>query len=301
MLDACIIGAPKCGTSSLFRWLTAHPDIAGPASQKELFFFMDSGHPLIEEPNIHSASREAYADLFPDTTTKRRIEGTTHYLYQDAARKHLAPMDSAPLIIAVLREPARRVFSSFQYTRNNLARMDPSLSFHRYVDWTLRGEDKRLANYIDHSGSVYVLSRDVEYSAYVEHLLPWRNAVGDDRLMITTFDVLTEDPQAICQRVATRLGVDEDFYDSLDFRSRNATYRPVDRSLQSWAMTINQYIPDGPLTRVAKRAYKHVATRSRTSDRTDEDEHALERLRSYYAPYNERLAYEFDVSVDQWK
>jgi hypothetical protein len=33
-----VVGAPRCGTTSLWSWLKAHPEIFMPA-EKELFFF----------------------------------------------------------------------------------------------------------------------------------------------------------------------------------------------------------------------------------------------------------------------
>ena len=121
-------------------------------------------------------------------------------------------------------------------------------------------------SYVDHTGSayVYVLVRDIEYGAYVKHLRPWRETVGDERLVIVTFDALTKTPQDTCRRITKRLGVDEDFYDGFEFRSRNATYRPVLRPLQSMARTVSRHVPDGPLVRTAKRAYKRLATRPTT-------------------------------------
>ena len=148
-------------------------------------------------------------------------------------------------------------------------------------------------SYVDHTGSAYVLARDIEYGAYVKHLRPWRETMGDERLVIVTFDALTETPQDTCRRIAEQLGVDEDFYDGCEF----ATYRPVLRPLQSMARTVGRHVPDGPLVRMAKRAYKRLATRPTTADRSEEDERALERLRMSYKPHNEKLEDKLDVSV----
>jgi len=301
MLDLCIIGAPKCGTSSLFRWLTAHPQISGPENGKELFFFMDPGHPLTKEPNIHTSGLDTYNSLFPGSESGCAVEATTHYLFQDTARKNLATMESKPLAIALLREPAARVWSSFRYTRDTLARLDRSLSFSRYVRWALEGKEERVTDFINHEGSAYVLARDVEYSAYVKHLRPWRDAVNGDRLIVLNFDTLTANPQNTCRRLATKLGVDRSFYDDFDFRSRNTTYRPILHSLQTLARSINRQMPDGLIKKIAKQAYKTFATSSVAPDRTSEDEQALRRLREHYAPYNERLSDEFDVSVEEWR
>jgi len=300
MVDACIIGAPKCGTSSLFQWLTAHPQISGPEAGKELFFFMDDGHPLTKEPNIHTASLDTYSSLFPDSESGCAVEATTHYLFQDTARKNLAAMESKPLAIALLRDPAERVWSSFQYTRNNFAHIDPSLSFTQYVEWVLHGEAERVTDYIDHAGSAYVLARDVEYSAYVKHLRPWREAVGKDRLIVLNFDTLATSPEDMCLRIAAELGVDESFYDDFDFRACNATYRPLSHSLQSLARSINRRMPEGLAKDVAKYAYKTLCTSSALAEKTEKDRRALEQLRKYYGPYNERLSDEFDVSVAEW-
>src|SRR5215212_3535508 len=37
-----IAGVPKAGTSTLFRWLTDHPEVSGP-SEKETCYFVDRG------------------------------------------------------------------------------------------------------------------------------------------------------------------------------------------------------------------------------------------------------------------
>lgn len=261
---------------------------------------MDADHPLIGEPNVHTTSLETYRDLFPADPGACLIEGTTHYLFQETARKHLGQMESKPLILAVLRDPVERVWSSFQYTRNNLARMDSTLSFGQYVNWILCGKGERVADYVNDVRSAYVLARDLEYSVYVKHLLPWRKAVGAERLTVVTFQALTSDSKTICRRLALQLRVDEGFYDDWNFEQRNATYRPALRYLQALARTVNQKIPDGPVKQIAKQIYKKVATIPGAPDRTEEDEHALERLREYYTPYNRRLANEFDVDVAEW-
>jgi len=299
MADACIIGAPKCGTSSIFRWLTAHPQISGPENGKELFFFMDPEHPLAKEPNVHTASIETYETLFPDDV-KRTVEGTTHYLFQKTAQKHLCDMGSQPLIVAVLRDPAQRVRSSFRYTQNNLARIDPSLSFAQYVRWGLNGKAGQIADYVSHPGSSYVLSRDIEYSKYINYLAPWREAVGEKRLLLIEFSKLVEQPRSICLRLASTLGVDTSFYDDFDSETQNSTYETKSSRLHSLARQVARWMPDGKIKKYVKQAYMGVAT-SESVSASEEDKKALHRLREYYRPYNQRLSREFGVDVSSWK
>jgi len=299
MLDACIIGAPRCGTSSLFRWLTAHPRICGPHEGKELFYFMDAGHPLIGDPNVHATTSETYRSLFPDAPEASTIEGTTHYLFQETARTHLGQMEPEPIIVAVLRNPAQRVWSSFQYSRNNRARMNPSLQFHEYVEWGLKKKYDSIKENISHPGSAYVLARDIQYGQYIDYLLPWWESVGEERLALVSFAEMIADPKATCCRLASVFGVDPEFYDDFEFEAQNATYTVASPLLHSLARSIGKRIPESRIKQLVKRAYMAGAT-TEPPTRSQEEEQALERLRDYYAPYNERLAKKFDIDVSSW-
>src|SRR5689334_10681741 len=78
-----IAGAPKCGTSSLYRWLADHPQAFGSAP-KETFYLMDEGHPLLRKgSNFHTRGLAGYAEFFDGRNEEARVifEATTHYLY----------------------------------------------------------------------------------------------------------------------------------------------------------------------------------------------------------------------------
>lgn len=260
---------------------------------------MDVDHPLIEDPNVHAASLETYRALFPAEYGTCMIEGTTHYFFQDTARTYLPRLESEPLIVVVLRDPAQRVWSSFQYTRNNRARMSSSLQFRQYVEWGLKKEYDLIKDRSSHPGSAYVLSRDIEYGQYIDYLLPWRESVGKERLVVVSFTEMIADPKATCRRLASAVGVDPEFYDDFEFEARNATYMVSSRLLHSLARSIGRRIPEGWMKRLVKRAYMAGAT-TEQSTKSKEEEQALKQLGEYYAPYNERLAEEFDINVSTW-
>lgn len=299
MLDICIIGAPKCGTSSLFRWLTAHPEISGPKKGKELFFFMDSGHPLAKEPNVNTVPAVYYSSLFPEGSS-RTVEGTTHYLFQQTARRYLSSMKSEPIIVTLLRDPAHRVWSSYRYTKNNLARVDPSLSFARYVRLSLNGEAERISNFVSDPGSAHVLSRDVEYSKYVKYLTSWKQCLSHDRLLLFQFSNLVEDPKSLCSRLVSAVGVGTSFFSNFRFNTKNSTYETKSSYLHSLARQVARWMPDGKIKKYVKQAYMGVAT-SESVSASEEDKQALRRLREYYRPYNQRLSREFGIDVSSWK
>jgi hypothetical protein len=105
-----IIGAGKCGTSSLYHYLTDHPKVL-PAKEKQIHYFK------------YFASRSMiwYLNHFPTATSFLASgalmtgEASPGYLpYPDVAEMVLSRMPG-PRIIAVGREPIDRAYSSYRY------------------------------------------------------------------------------------------------------------------------------------------------------------------------------------------
>src|ERR1044072_6556741 len=141
-----IAGAPKCGTSSLFSWLAAHPPPYG-SQLKETFYLMDEGHPLRrKESKYQPLGLDGYQGCFSDCSEHHRIifEATTHYLYQQTALEVLSKLNPRPQIVVLLRKPSERVYSSFQYSKNNLANVRRELTFSRFVDELQQNSDSEL-------------------------------------------------------------------------------------------------------------------------------------------------------------
>ncbi len=64
--NVVIVGAPKCGTSSVFAWLADHTEV-GSSHVKETFYLMDKGNPLLKpHSNFHEHGLEGYKAYFED-------------------------------------------------------------------------------------------------------------------------------------------------------------------------------------------------------------------------------------------
>lgn len=294
-----IIGAPKCGTSSLFDWLTCHADIRG-SRVKEPFFLTDPAHPLSRRPNLVLDGMAAYETLFApdDANAPVRMESTTHYLFDSMARDVIAAMPDARAVV-VLREPAARVYSSFQFTANNLARLSPSLTFARYVSMIKAG--KRLnPGWCGHEGSAYVLERDIDYSRYAQHLGPWITAMGRDRMKVLIMENMIMDPDGTVRQLLDWLGLDSGRMAPLDYAQRNRTERVRLPALQALARRINRRVraPD-PVRRLAARAYGMLQFR-KSATVTPEDMEALRHLKVEYAADNAALSRITGVDLSVW-
>ena len=98
--DFIIIGCQRGGTTSLYNYITSHPDVE-PASQKELHFFdynFDKG-------------LDWYKDQFPDN----KITGETspYYIIHPHAPRRIAQAKPDVKILILLRNPGDRAYSHY--------------------------------------------------------------------------------------------------------------------------------------------------------------------------------------------
>jgi hypothetical protein len=119
-----IIGAQKAGTSSLFRYLSQHPDIRLP-KRKELHFF----------DLQYSNGIDWYERLFPrKKIIKRQITGeaSPFYLFHPLVPERVFNHYPNIRLIVLLRNPVDRAYSHFHMERNRNA--EPEDSFMRAVE-----------------------------------------------------------------------------------------------------------------------------------------------------------------------
>lgn len=122
MPNFIVIGAGKAGTSSIFYYLKQHPQICM-SSLKEPKFFALEGEPLnFQGPdkdivnNTSVNSLEAYQNLFQGVSEEIAIgEASPIYLYSPKAPSLIKDYLPEVKLIAILRNPVERAFSSFTH------------------------------------------------------------------------------------------------------------------------------------------------------------------------------------------
>lgn len=102
-----IVGAPKCGTTSLWRYLNEHPNC----------FMSPVKEPKFFSPDIKSykriSRREEYLKLFEDATANHIAvgEASPNYIYSGEAIQNIYNFNRNAKIIAVFRNPVDLVYS----------------------------------------------------------------------------------------------------------------------------------------------------------------------------------------------
>jgi hypothetical protein len=182
-----VIGAMKCGTTSLHRYLGAHPQVFMSAT-KELNFFIEEA--------TWSRGLEWYSSRFP---TDRPIRGESspsyaHYPYFDGVPERMRSVVPDAKLIYLIRDPVERIVS------------------HWIHDAASGRESRRLEECLaDVERSGYVMAS--RYFAQLERYLRWYPI---ERILVVRLEDLERSREETLERVFQFLGVDVSFR-SADF------------------------------------------------------------------------------------
>ena len=116
MPNFLIIGTAKSGTTSLYRYLSQHPEIYM-SPNKEPRFFVYDGEDLDPQHPIHPTTintLESYQALFDGVSNEKAIgEASPAYLVEPKAPVCIHHYIPDAKLIAILRNPAERAYSHF--------------------------------------------------------------------------------------------------------------------------------------------------------------------------------------------
>ena len=102
-----VIGAQKCGTSSLHEYLALHPEIEMPATTKELDFFLADG-----DPDAYAANWRGDTDIRGEASPNY----TNHPFHAGVPARAAKLVPGAGLVFLV-RDPIQRVVSHYVHRR----------------------------------------------------------------------------------------------------------------------------------------------------------------------------------------
>jgi len=193
-----LVGAPKCGTTSLHAMLALHPDVFLP--EYEIFFFdVDDvmTHPdfFVHRDGLSFHDYDAqfdeylawYRSMFAGAQPGQLIgEDTTTYLSSPDAPTRIASLLPDAKLIAILRDPVDRTYSQYLH---NIRAGRHSVSFER----TLR----------TNPGSL------MAYGFYAEQLERYRGFLNANQMLALFFEDLAADPTRELRRVCDFLGLED--------------------------------------------------------------------------------------------
>lgn len=107
-----IVGAPKCGTTALYDYLSTHPQIYFPETKEPHFFSQDlsrfgCGWVNGRERFGRTLSLDDYVRLYADVPTEKTVCGdaSVMYLFSDVAVRNILEFNPNAKIVVMLRDP----------------------------------------------------------------------------------------------------------------------------------------------------------------------------------------------------
>lgn len=243
-----VIGAKRCGTTSLQNYLLAHPQVAP--------LFPRAAH----LKGAHYFDRNAYRSVswyrsfFPARLPGKSLvcgDASPYYFIHPHAAERAAATVPAVKIIALLRDPVERAISQYRdevkcgHETLSLPDALAAEAVRLNPDLTERSADLRWGSFV-HEHLCYRT-----WGLYAEHLARWSAYFARDQILLLRSIDLFERPQATYQTVTDFLGLAP--YLPPTFARYNATtegsadvtvagelrqyYRPHDEELRcSWPM-----------------------------------------------------------------
>lgn len=192
--DFLLIGAQRSGTTSLFAYLTSHPQISPPL-QKEVHYF-----------DFHFAKSVCwYRAFFPIKTLRPPLrrdfdafttgEASPFYLFHPTApsRAHSVVPDAR--IIVILRDPVRRAYSHFIQSR--LKGLEPRESFEAAIEWELNSLDQH-HDYDDPDAQIRFRSY-LQRGLYAQQLRRWLELYPREQVHLIETERLKTSPEEVLQ------------------------------------------------------------------------------------------------------
>ena len=216
--DFVIIGAMKCGTTTLAAQLAAQPGIFVTTPKEPAFFSHD---------DIYSQGLNWYSELYRmaqpgDIKGEASTEYTKLPTYPDAVERLFAYAPDAKLIY-ITRDPVDRVIS-------------------HYMHWW---RDGKVSNDMDRA--VRENPEFIEYSKYDAQLQPWIDRFGEPAILRLTMEDMAENPQAVLQQAAAHIG----YQGEVHWRDDMDRMNPGVGHIRSFPL--KRLLVDNPLMEVLRR------------------------------------------------
>jgi hypothetical protein len=225
--DFILVGAQRCGTTSLFRYLVSYPGVF-PSSPKEVHFFSNHFKKGIAWYRSHFPLE--WQKRYVERVRKRKFltgEATPYYLAHPHAPRRIFQALPEVLLIILFRNPIDRAYSHYHF---ELSKGVETLSFEGAIDREQQRLDQELEKMLadgtyrsfNHQHFSY-LSR----GHYADQLEAWRRLFTPDQMHIVISEGFFLDPERTLRNLAAFAGLPDRTLSRYP-RYHSARYPPMD-------------------------------------------------------------------------
>jgi hypothetical protein len=227
-------GTEKAGTTSVFMYLSQHPEVCA-ASRKETDFFRDHYSGDADQ------DRATYATYFQRCSSRVPVvmEASPGYLGEaDTVVERMRTMLPELKLLFILRDPRARLYSSYNFHKSKL-NIPEDLSFSDFVAMC-RAYDQGKADASDGSLDDWQL-KTLRFGCYADSLEKYYAAFPKEQIKVMFFESLNAEPREFMRELGSFLNIDDDFWNSFEFSKTNVTFSGRIKFLHRIAMALNTY------------------------------------------------------------
>lgn len=195
-----LVGAAKCGTTAMARYLGQHPEIFFSNPKEPIFFGRDLDHAW------RLKDLDSYLDLFAGAEDARCVgEGTVWYLYSRCAAEEIKAFSPHAKIIVMLRNPIDAIYSlhgQFLFSGN-----EDRASFERALAAEPLRRRGRAIPRAAHFPAGLLYSEVTHYSEQIDR---FAKVFGRENITFVIFDDFAKAPQECYRKVLEFLDVSTD-------------------------------------------------------------------------------------------
>lgn len=275
-----IAGVGKAGTTSLFWYLSQHPDICA-SSAKEPKYFR-----LPDDPQATLPPIEGYLRHFDHCGAQRYVLEASPQYFKGRARtiEAMKATLGSPRVVLMFRDPVARMWSEYRFKKSHMT-IPTEMDFDAYVRRCERVRDEGLPRTGEHA-DYYTLAG----GAYADILDEWLQGFGDS-LHVGFFEDMVADPRGFTAGICRWLGIDDAVTATFVYSVENRTETFRSRTLQRLALAANREggaLRNRRRLKAPMRRLYYAVNRSRATERMSPA--TRERLEAWFGPSNHRLA-----------
>jgi hypothetical protein len=210
-----LVGAPRCGTTAMYTYLSQHPDFGAALYEKEPHYFgTDLDGPRFRRFRYKESK---YLRLFEHVQDRKRIgEASVLYLVSKRAAQEIYDFNSDAKILIMLRNPADMLFSWYHRLKSNTH--EPLQSFEE----ALAAESNRKAGR-GLPKNFYLMPEALFYrymAQFAEQVERYFDVFGREAVKVIIYDDFNQDTAGIYRETLQFLEINEEF--KTDFSPLNS-------------------------------------------------------------------------------
>ncbi len=237
-----ICGGPRCGTTSLFRYLGYHPQIII-SNKKEMNYFMGGSYTK-NQFKKNNATIADYCNLFKDYgPNKWSLEASPLYMHpsvMEIVAERISTVLPAAKLIFILRDPLKRLLSQYLSEKIKRSRVTKDSSFNSYVNSCLTYDDKIISDKSERA-RVILNFEGLDLGCYAITLTKYLEYFDPKQIFVGFSEDFFNDPKVTVQKICHFIGVDSTVYDFFQFTVENKQINPKNKLLYKLALNVNQF------------------------------------------------------------